>query len=228
MYGVLLNAVAILIGSLFGLFFRNILTEKISRCVETGIGYCTTVLGIKMALQYGNVVVLVSCVVFGGVIGTVLDLENNILKYTNKLKARFSAKKTESKFAQGFTAASVLFCTGAMAVVGSINSGLMNNHETLVMKSILDGIISITFAAIYGVGVAFSALPILVYEGSIAFFASKLTFLSQPNIINEISGVGGVLITMIGINIAGIKKISVGDFLPAMILVILVASFLYT
>lgn len=228
MYGVIINVTAILVGSLVGLVLKNFLTEKISRCIEMALGYCTIILGIKMGLQYNNVVILVSCVVFGGVLGTLMDLETNIIKFVNAVRGKFSSQKNESKFAEGFTVTSVLYCTGAMAVVGSINSGLMGNHETLIMKGVLDGITSITFSAIYGIGVAFSSVPVFIYQVAITIFSAKLEVLAQANIINEITGVGGVLVTMIGINIAGIKKISVGDFLPSMLLVIVVASLWYT
>ncbi|MEW6056926.1 MAG: DUF554 domain-containing protein [Bdellovibrionota bacterium] len=225
MSGVLVNAGSIIIGTLLGLFFKKLVSDAISRRLEEALGICTLVLGLKMALQFENVLVVVACVSLGGVIGTLLKLELNVERLALKLQQKFS-KARESKFGAGFTTASILYCTGAMAVVGSIQSGIMGNHEILYTKALLDGIISITFASIYGIGVAFSAFPVFFYQGAIAVLSSKLQVLSSPHVLNDISGVGGVLVAMIGLKVAGLKKIPIGDYLPAMVLVMIVAIFM--
>ncbi|HLG18748.1 MAG TPA: DUF554 domain-containing protein [Bdellovibrionota bacterium] len=225
MLGVFVNAAAIVFGTLLGIATRKILSESLLSAIRIGIGYATIALGLKMALKYESVVLLVSCLVAGGLIGAWLKIEANMEQLGERLK-RIFGKRSDSQFPIGFAFASILFCTGAMAVVGSINSGALGDHEVLMAKSMLDGIFSITLGAIYGIGVAFSAITILLYQGTIALIAPKINALLQPSVINDLSGVGGVLVLMIGVNISGIKKIAVGDYFPAVILVLLVAPWI--
>jgi len=142
------------------------------------------------------------------------------------LQKRFAGPK-ESKFAVGFTTASILYCTGAFAIVGSINAGVMGDFAVLYTKSLLDGIFSITLGAIYGIGVAFSAFSVLLYQGAITLLASQVDVLAKTQVINEISGVGGALLVMMGFNMIGFVKIPVGDYLPALLLVMGVAPLIY-
>ena len=226
MYAVLVNAVAIMVGACLGLVFKNLMTERLAKSIEIALGVCTFALGIKMALKYENVLIMILCVVVGGVLGTVLKIEENCEKFAVNLQRRFSGP-TESRFAKAFTMASILYCTGAYAIVGSINAGVLGDFEILYTKSLMDGIFAISFSAVYGIGVAMAAIPVFIYQGSITLFASHLKILTMPQIINEISGVGGVLLVMIGINITGLKKIPVGDYLPALLLVMIIAPLIY-
>jgi len=221
MKGVLVNAATVVAGALVGLSFKNLVSSRMAEFIKKTLGFATIIVAVKMALSYENVLVLVSCLVAGGIAGTLLEVEKNTERLAARMQSAFS-RSGDSSFAAGFTTTSILFCTGAMAVVGSINSGTSGNHEVLYAKSVLDGVINITFGAIYGIGAAFSALSIFAYQGSIAVLASRLSFLASPHILNDISGVGGIMILMIGTNLAGITRMPVGDYLPAIPLVVLV------
>jgi hypothetical protein len=224
MWGVTVNAVAIVAGSLVGILFKNILSEKVSQSIQVALGTITIVIGLKMALKFENVLLVVGCVAGGGVLGTLWDIEKKTEQLGDWIKRKVS-NKGDSRFAVGFSMASILYCVGAMAVIGSINSGLTGDNEVLFAKATLDGVISITFAAIYGIGVAFSAISVFVYQGAIALVAPKVHVLTNPGVINNISGVGGILVMMIGLSISGIRKIPVGDYFPAIFLVMMLAPF---
>ncbi len=224
MYGVLANSIAIIVGALLGLLFRRFISERMTQTVEIALGFCTIILGIKMSLEFHHVLLLVFCVAAGGIFGTAIGLEQKLLAAAERLKRCVVGEKP-SKFADGLTTTSILFCVGGMAVVGSIQSGVMGEHEILLTKAMLDGTINITFASIYGVGVLFASIPVLLYQGAIVLAASHLEFLSHPTVIANISAVGGVLILMIGINLTRLGRTPVGDFLPAMIFVLALAPF---
>jgi len=221
MEGVVVNAVGIIVGTLVGLAFKGRISAAIQSKLETALGFCALVIGIRMALKFEDVFCLIGAVVFGGILGTWIQVEKRLESLAVIIQNRLGAK-SQGDFVTGFTMASVLFCSGAMAVVGAIQSGLVGDHETLYAKTMLDGLISISFGSVYGIGVAFSAISVFVYQGSIALLASKIQVLSQPSAIADISGVGGLLVMMIGVNLIGLKKIAVGDFLPAMLIVIAV------
>lgn len=163
-----------------------------------------------------RVMLLIFSMVIGSAIGEVLDIDkamNNLGMWTEK---RIGMK--EGNFAKGFVSASILFCTGSMAIVGGLNSGLMGNHEMLFAKSILDGVISIVFASSMGLGVAFSAVPVLLYEGGIALGANFVKELMTPEIISEMSAVGSLLIAAIGFNFLVERQIKVANMIPAIFL----------
>lgn len=225
MWGVTVNAIAIVAGSLVGILFKNVLSEKVSNSIQVALGTITIVIGIKMALKFENVLLVVGCVAGGGVLGTLWQLEKKIEQLGEWVKRKVS-DRGDSRFAVGFSMASILYCVGAMAVIGSINSGLTGDNEVLFAKATLDGVISITFAAIYGIGVAFSAVSVFCYQGAIALIAPKVPVLTHPSVINNISGVGGILVLMIGLNISGIRKIPVGDYFPAIFLVMILSPLL--
>lgn len=226
MQAVWINTATIIIGGLLGLLFKRFITDRMSRSIETALGLCTFCLAVKMALNYNSVLMMIGCVTVGGLIGTAIQFEHRVNLLAQSIQNRFRAS-SESKFAEGLSFTSILFCTGAMAVVGSINAGVSQDYEILFTKSMLDGFFNMTMGAVYGVGVIFSAIPVLLYQGSIAIGASKLTFLNHPEVIKDISGVGGILVAMIGLNIMKIKTTPVGDYLPAMLLVMVFAPLWY-
>ncbi len=219
MLGTVANTAAIVTGTFIGLLFRKLITEEIGKRIQLAFGFLTLIIGIRMAEQYQNVLVFIVCVALGGVIGFLLKLEERIDASARKLQHAVT-KGRESAFATGLTVSSILFCVGGMAIVGSIESGAAGNHEVLLTKSLLDGITSAVLASIYGIGVLFSAVPVFLYQGTITLLASKASFLNEPKILAEVSGVGGVLVAMIGVNLARISKVPVGDFLPAILLVL--------
>jgi len=224
MLGVWVNCGAIILGSLIGLLFKNVVSKSISEVIRIGIGFCTFVVATKMALRFESFLFVVACVTLGGIFGTLIHLEEKLEQLGEKIRQWTGAKK-ESSFAYAFAMTSVLYCTGAMAILGPIDAAISRNYEVLFAKSMLDGTIAITFAAIYGIGVAFSSISILIYQGGIALLATQLQFLKQPTVINNLSGVGGVLVLMIGFSVSGIYKVKVGDFFPAILIALILSPF---
>ena len=226
MMGTILNFFTIIIGSIIGLFFGAKLSDNLKNTIISGLGLFTTAVGIQMFLKTGNPLIDLGALVLGGLVGELINIESAIKRFGVILEERFAGTSTgtNSNFVRGFLSSSVLFCTGPMAVLGSISDGLKGDYLTLSIKSIMDGIIAIAFTSTLGVGVAFSALPVFVYQGGISLLASQLNSIITASMMNEMTATGGVLLMGIGISILlEIKKISVGNFLPALIFAPLIA-----
>lgn len=219
MLGVLVNCGAVIVATLIGLLFRRFLSQRLTDVLTQALGMCALIVGIRMALRFENVLEFLLCIVAGGAIGTWLRVEHHLDLFGLMVQKRV-AKDPNSRFAAGFSTASIMFCVGAMAVVGPINSALLGDNEVMFTKALLDAVFSVSLASVYGIGVAFSALPLLIYQGAIALLAGTMRDLATPQVLNDISGVGGVLVAMIGLNQIGVARIAVGDYLPAMGLVI--------
>ena len=187
-----------------------------------GLALTVIIMGIMNAIESNNYLVVIVSIVLGSIIGELIDLEDKINKFADILCSRFEKKDCEeSTFAEGFVTTTLIFCVGAMAILGSLESGLSGNHATLFAKSILDGVASIIFASTLGIGVMFSIIPVFLYEGGMVLGASLIKDFLSPEMITEISAVGGILIIAIALNILEIKKIKVGNMLPAIFLPIL-------
>lgn len=222
--GTLVNSFAIIAGSLVGVVFHERIPEKIKRIVFQGLGLSALLIGLQMAFKAGNILVIVFSLLIGAVIGETIDLE----KYVEKA-GHFFKRKTKSKderFTEAFVAASMLFCIGAMAILGPINEGLNGDRTILLTKSILDGFAAVAMASTLGMGVAFSSIPILIYQGAIFFFASSLSGVLSPNVINQLTAVGGLLIVGISLDLLEIKRLKVTNMLPALVVVVLLAMFI--
>lgn len=217
MVGVLVNVLAILIGGSIGLIFKKGLNDKILKLILQGIGLSVIIIGISGAIMSENLLLLVISLVLGGIIGGILKIEHNLDKLGSSIEKKFS-KDSEGGFAEGFVMASLVYCVGAMAIVGSLEAGVSGNNETLYIKAILDGITAIVFTATLGYGVLFSGISVLLYQGSIVLLGVQLESILTDEMINEVSAVGGVLIMGIGITMLEIKKIHVGDLLPAILI----------
>ena len=217
--GTIINAVAIIIGGGLGLLFRKRFPERIAQTTMQVLGLFTMVVGMSMAIQGQQFIMILISLVAGAILGEWVDIEGRLERFGGWLEKRFHV--TEGSPAKGFIYASLLFCVGAMAIVGSITDGLQGDPSILVTKAMMDGIISIPFAASMGFGVLGSALPVLFYQGGITLLASKLQSLFTPEMIRELTSVGGVIVMGIGINILGLQKIRVGNFIPALLLIIL-------
>jgi len=219
MLGPAVNAVTIVICSLVGVFLIRGIPECIEEILKKAIGLSIIFIGIKGALDNQRVLLLIMSMVIGAVIGELINID----KWMNRLgvwaETRLGmsgrAGKQDHSFSRGFVAASILYCSGSMAIVGSIQSGLQGNHEILFAKSILDGSISIVFSASMGIGVAFSAIPVFVYQAGIALAAMAVKDLLHPDIIREMSAVGSLIIAAIGFNFLSIKEIRVANLIPA-------------
>jgi len=220
------NSIAIVIGSIIGLLFAKKFTDELSDMIQTACGIITLVIGFQMAFKYNSIVYMALSLIIGAIIGYVIDIDGAILrlgKWLEKITMKKSAEEENGKsnFAYAFLNASVLFCVGAMAIVGSFEAGVNHDYTTIFTKSILDGFIAIGFAAAMGVGTAFSALAILIYQGALTLLSIYLQPYVSDNLITELSACGGAIIVMIGINLLGLKKIKTANFLPALVIEIL-------
>ena len=216
--GSIVNALAVLIGSLIGLYFGSFLSKKIRKTVFQVIGLFTLVLGAQMSLKTNLFLVLLVSLVIGAIIGEILCIEKGIERLSNKLKAIF---RSENKlFSEGLITAFLLYCIGSMTFVGAIEEGINQDRTLLYTKSLMDGITSILLASSLGVGVIISAIPLLIFQSLLTWSAFYFERHLPLEIITEISAVGGVLIIAIGLNILQIQKIKVSSLLPALFLVI--------
>lgn len=216
MLGPLVNAAAIVVCALLGRFILKGLPERFEEIVKKAIGLSIIYIGIAGAFGNQRVMILILSMVIGSAIGELLDIDKGMTSLGVWAEKKLGL--SDSNFSKGFVSASILFCTGSMAIVGSMNSGLMGNHEMLFAKSILDGVISIVFASAMGLGVAFSAVPVLVYEGAIALGAGFVKEWMTAEIITEMSAVGSLLIAAIGFNFLTVKQIKVANMVPAIFL----------
>jgi len=214
--GTIVNVITIVIGSLIGLFAKNFLKESLQLAVMTALSLCVLVIGISGALITENMLIVISSLVIGTVIGEALNIDGRLTRLSENIEKKYFKK--ESNFAQGFMLASCLYVIGAMAIVGSIQSGL-GSHDTLYAKALLDGVSSIFLAAIYGIGVLFSSIPVAIYQGGITLAAKQLTDVLNPELITELTAVGSVMIIAIGLNTLNIVKIKVANLLPSLLIV---------
>jgi len=215
MLGVLVNVAAIVIGGTIGLFARKGLNEKVKLVVIQGIGLSIIIIGVSGAILTKNVLLLVISLALGGAVGSLLKIDDRLDNVGLKIEQRFSE---EGGFAKGFVLSTLIYCVGAMAIVGSIEAGVSGDNTTLYIKSLLDGITAIVFTASLGYGVIFSSIPVLVYQGSIVLLSRVIEPYMTDALINEISAVGSVLILGIGLTLLDIKKIHLGDLLPALLI----------
>ncbi len=222
MLGVVVNAVAIIIGTLLGLLFKKGISAKINSAIMMGVGLCVIFIGVSGMLQDINPIIAVISIVPGSLIGALIDIDKNLTRLGDCLSSKF-AKKGENNFTKGFVSASLLFCVGAMAITGSISAGLTGDNSILYTKSILDFIASIMFASAFGIGVMFSAVPLVLYQGSISLCAGFLEPVLSDGAIGAITCVGSIIIMGLGLNIVEVSKFKIANYLPA----ILLAPFVY-
>lgn len=215
-----INAAAIILGTIIGLLFRKVISDRIKLIVFQASGLATMFMGILMIMKSKETVLSVFAIILGGMVGELLRLEQGLEKTGKWLKSKMSRKEDNPHFTEGFVNASTTFCIGAMAILGSINASA-GSYEIILTKSIMDGSISVIFAAVMGFGVGFSAFSVLIYQGAITLLASKLVFIKNIMYLNEISAVGGILILGIGFNLLDIKRIRVANFIPAIFFIIL-------
>jgi uncharacterized membrane protein YqgA involved in biofilm formation len=212
-FGTIVNVLAITAGSLLGTFFRGGIPEKYNITVMHAISLAVMLVGLKSALATDAILLVIASMAIGSVIGEFARIEDQLEAIGRWLESRFS--KSGGGIAKGFVTASLVFCVGSMAIVGSMESGLAGNHQTLFAKSILDGVASVIFASSLGIGVLFSAVSVFCYQGLITVTASLMKPFLTPEVVSQMSGVGGLLIFAIGFNLMEIKKIKVGNMLPA-------------
>ena len=225
MLGTIVNSLAVVAGSIIGLLFGKLFTKKLGDAVMTGLALVVIYIGISGAFKGGNTLVAIISISIGAIIGTLLDLDGKMLWLGDRVESLVS-KSGDGSVAKGFVSASLLFCVGAMTVVGSLDSGLRGDHSTLFTKAMLDGISAIFFASSLGIGVIFSAVFILVYQGAITLAAQFIEpYINYGNVIGEMTCVGSLLILALGLNMLKITNIKVMNYLPAIFLPIIVCKF---
>lgn len=237
LWGAIVNLLTVVAGGTVGLLLRRVLhggegrvaaaMERCSDAIMKGIGLCCLMIGISGAIETQKVLVMILSIIVGGIVGTLLDLDGGITKLGDFLGAHLSGKRGKaSDFSAGFVNATLLFCVGAMSIVGPLESGLQLVHTTQYAKSIMDGVMAIVFASSLGVGVLFSGVSILLYQGSITLLAQWIQPILSDVVICEMSATGSLLIIGIGLNLLGITKLKLMNYLPAIFLPILFCLFM--
>jgi uncharacterized protein len=225
MLGTIVNALAIFAGSLLGLFFSKGIAKNYEEIILHGVGLSVLLIGIKSALASDNLMVVIFSVIIGAILGEWMRIEHKLEALGTFLESKVTKKSSDNRsFAKGFVTASLVFCVGSMAIIGSLESGLTGNHQTLFAKSVLDGVTSILFASAMGLGVMFSGAAVFIYQGIITLSASLLKDLLVPETIAQMTSVGGLLIMAIGMNMLKITTIRVGNLIPAIFLPLLYFS----
>ena len=219
MIGTLVNVGAIILGGSIGLLFRAKIPERLFKIVFQAIGVFTLYLGVSMALKASELLIMVFSLVLGSLLGELLRLEEQVEKLSERLKKRVGSG--DANFSTGLLTAFMLFCMGAMSIVGSLEEGMGKEPTLLLTKSLMDGISSVALAAVMGIGVLFSVIPLLIYQGGLTLLAALFGDIIPQVVINEITGIGGVLIIALGISILELKKIKVLNMLPAILIEIL-------
>ncbi len=222
LWGTIVNVIAVLVGGVIGLLLNKGVPEKIANAMMTGVGFCVLYIGVDGCLDGENTLVAVLSIVLGAVNGTLLDLDARLKHLGDKVEARFSKSESAGgKLAQGFVGASLLFCVGTMAIVGSLQSGLQGDHEMLYLKSVLDLISAVVFGATLGAGVMLSAFTVFLYQGGITLLAQVVAPYLSNTVIAEMNCVGSLLIIGLALNLLKVADIKIANFVPAVFLPIL-------
>lgn len=223
MLGTIVNVLAIILGSIIGLLIKSKIPERINKIIFQVIGLFTITLGITMAIKTNNFLIVVFSLIIGSIIGELFDIEKYLETLSLTLKNKL--KSSNDKFSEGFITATLIYCIGPMAILGSIEEGLGNDPNLLFAKSVLDGVASIALSSALGIGVIFSTLPLLIYQGGITLFAGYVSKYLNDALIIELSAVGGILLLGLGMNIAEIKRFKVVNMLPSLLVVVILSYF---
>ena len=220
MLATVINVILVLVGSAVGLLFKNLISESLTSALIRALNLCVLGIGVSSLTGTRDMLCVIVCMVAGTMIGNAVDIDRRLEGAGDLLKARLIKGDSNSRFTEGFVTAFLLYCVGAMAITGSIEAGLNHNYKIIISKGVLDGVTSVSFAATMGIGVAFSAVPMLLYQGGITLLAGWVGPYLPEAVITEMSAVGGALIVALAINMLelGREKIKVGNMLPAMFL----------
>jgi uncharacterized protein len=216
--GTIINTATVVAGSLIGLVLKHRYPAKLKTVFFQAIGLATVVIGVKMALDVKNVLTLIFSLLVGGILGELAGLDVKLDGAAEKLKKIL--RRADGSFSEGLVTAFLLFCMGSMTIVGCIDEGVRGDRTILITKSIMDGFTSVAFASTFGIGVLFSAIPLLVFQGSITLLASAGQRFFTPLIVAQLTAVGGTMIIGLGLGLLEIKKIKVINFLPALVIVV--------
>ena len=224
--GSLVNSAAIILGGSIGLALKKGLSDRIASAVMNALALCVLYIGVSGILKGENILITILSMVFGTLVGEWIDLDKKINQLGDEIESRVSSENKEHSVSNGFVTASLLFCVGAMAIVGALQSGLTGNHDTLFAKSLIDGIAAIVMASSLGIGVLLSAGLILVYEGGITLFANILAPLLTDSVINEMTCVGSLLIVGLALNMLKLTNLKIMNYAPAVFFPILFGYFI--
>jgi len=223
--GTILNVATVLIGGSLGTVLGQRLPDKVRQTVLHGLGLVTIVVGLRMALQTANILIVMGSVLLGGILGEWWHIEDGLQAAGDALQARIRVG-TAGTLAQGFVTASLIFCVGPMTVLGSIRDGLVGDYSLLAIKSLLDGFAALALASSLGVGVLFSAVTVLLFQGSLTLLASLAQVAMSEAMITEMTAAGGVIIMGIGLVLLDIKRVRVASYLPGIFIAPLVVAIL--
>lgn len=224
MTGTLINAGTVILGSGLGLLIHSRLPERYSKVMFQVFGLFTIFLGVKMALETNHIMVMIFSLLLGTLLGEWMNLEKWMNRFADYIKRK--AKSKNERFSEGFVTAFLVFCMGSMTILGAVEEGLGDRPNLLLTKSLMDGFSSMALASVLGVGVMLSALPLLLYQGGITLFASYLSEILSPDVVAELSAVGGILLIGLGFVLLDVKKVRVMNMLPSLVIVVFLAIWL--
>lgn len=230
LFGTIVNFASIILGSILGLILKEAIPSRIKDTVMKSLALCVLLLGIigvtgKSAdLSSENILLIIGSMVIGAIIGELIDIDKRLKNFGDLIEKKLNGRG--GKISEGFVTSSILYCTGAMAIVGSLESGLLGQHNTLFAKSMLDGVSSVFFASTLGIGVAISAISVLLYQGAITLLASSLKVVLIPVVIDLITVIGNLLIIGIALNMLEVTKIKVANILPGIMIPIIYYIFI--
>lgn len=222
MLGVLVNTGTVIIGSILGLLFKKSISEKVSKAVMSVVGLCTLLIGVLGAIETTKIIVIILSLTIGTVVGTLLKISDGIDRFGEYISNKFK-KEGEKSIAEGLVTATLLFCVGAMTIVGAFE-GANGNHEIYFTKAILDFVSSLMLASALGIGVLFAAIPLFLIQTLLVLGAGLLQGVMSPLLIAELGAVGSIMIIGLGLNLMGVCKLKIADMLPAFVFL---PAFLY-
>ena len=223
--GAAVNFILIVAGSLVGISFKKGMPERFNKILITAMSLCVLYIGINGIMAENiNMLYLIISLAIGAIIGELIDIDNLMNKLGAKIEKSFTKCDNDNKIAQGFVTASLVFCIGAMAIVGSIDSGISGDNSTLYSKSIIDCISAVAFSSVLGIGVALSAIPVFILEGGLTLIAAAVSPFLSTTVVDHISVVGSILIIALSLNLLGITKIKIANLVPAVFIPILLCN----
>ncbi|MBE7016480.1 MAG: DUF554 domain-containing protein [Ruminococcaceae bacterium] len=226
MIGTLVNSLAVIVGGSLGLILNSRFPEKLGNSLMKALGLCVLLIGITGTLEGENQLITVISMAIGTIIGECLDLDKRLDNLGNRIQKKFNSASDDNKISQGFVNASLIFCVGAMSIVGSLQSGLTGNHQMIYTKSLLDFVSSIIFASTLGFGVLLSSVVVFIYQGSIVLLSQYIAPYLTEAVIGEMTCVGSLIIIGLALNLLDITKIKVMNYVPAIFLPILLYLFI--
>lgn len=222
LFGTLINGLCIVLGSVIGLFFSNI-HDRYKETVMQGIGLVVIIIGLDMAFTSDKIIIILLSLLTGAIIGELFMIEEKLNQLGDWVAYKFARSKGESTVSQGFVTASLIFGVGAMSILGALDGGIRGDHGILMTKGVIDGFIALVLTTTLGFGVIFSVIPVVIYQGMIALFATQIeNWVPEPflnGLIVELTAVGGIMIVAIGLNLIKITNIRIGNLLPAILTV---------